>query len=81
MVHVRWNPVEHCHPAMRTRDVALPDGRTLRVAILDGSLCLAMGRGKGPGWKENENQRLTLPSDVVGRLVVALLDVGGEAEH
>ena len=63
------------------RDVALKDGRTLRVGLLtrDGhpeELILAMGAGKGDGWREDPAEGLILPGRVLGRLVVALLDVG-----
>jgi hypothetical protein len=58
-------------------DVALGDGRTLRVARLRERsgverLVLAMGEGEGRGWREDPAEGLTVPLAALAGLVRAL---------
>jgi hypothetical protein len=58
-------------------DVALGDGRTLRVATLhepDGTatLILSVGTGEGPSWREDPAEGLVVPASAVPGLLEAL---------
>ena len=57
-------------------DIPLNEGRTLRVGILGENLILSMGWGRGGDWNPDPAEGLILPEAVLGRLVLALLDVG-----
>ena len=67
-------------PAVRCAvhgDVALPDGRTLRVATLHepdgrGTLILAVGEGEGASWREDPSEGIILPVEAVPGLLRAL---------
>jgi hypothetical protein len=72
-------------PAARVyaRDVKVDHERTLRVGILlrhgcRDELLIAMGTGQGSEWREDAAEGLVLPGHVLGKLVVALIDVGDE---
>lgn len=67
-------PTTRCH---RAGDVALGDGRSLRVASLhepDGTetLILAVGEGEGPSWREDPSEGLVLPISALTPLVALL---------
>ena len=59
------------------RDVALKDGRTLRVGLLtrDGrpeELIFAMGRGEGESWREDPAEGLIAPGTALPGVLAAL---------
>lgn len=58
--------------ALRTADVPLGDGRTLRVGEDGLRLYFAVGTGEGRDWREDPGEGLTLPRAALRGLVDAL---------